>query len=82
MTYETVHEPINVFASFVGRKVVPHAFLWGRKRYTIKKLNLVHSERQGRDIVFYFSVSDEANTFKLAFNPMELQWSLEEVYSE
>ncbi len=80
--YEKIDEPISVVASFVGSKVVPHTFVWGRKRYTIKKLNLVHSERAGRGVIFYFSVSDQANTFKLAFNPLELKWRLEELYTE
>jgi len=80
--YEKINEPINVIASFAGNKVVPHAFTWEQKRYSIKKLNLVHSERIGRDLIYYFSVSDKANTFKLAFNPIELKWRLEELYTE
>ncbi len=81
-TYEKINQPISVIASFVGNKVVPHAFTWGRKKYNIKRLNLVHSERVGRDLIFHFSVSDNANTFKLAFNPLRMKWQLEELYTE
>lgn len=80
--YEKVNEPVNVIASFVGRKIMPHAFTWGRKRYTVKKVNLVHTDREGREIIFYFSVTDGANAFTLSFRPLALEWQLDDVYHE
>lgn len=81
-TYEKVNAAIHVVASFADTKVIPHSFVWGNKRYTVKKVNLVHTQRAGAATLHYFSVSDEANTFKLCFNPLEMKWRLEEFYTE
>ena len=80
--YEKIDQPIQVVASFAGKKVVPHSFVWGQRRYTVKSVNLVHTEGSGARVLFHFSVSDEANTFKLCFNPRDLTWRLEEVYAD
>ncbi|MFA5107435.1 MAG: hypothetical protein WC497_03875 [Patescibacteria group bacterium] len=80
--YEKINEPVHVLASFVGRKITPHAFTWGRKRYTVKRLNLVHTNRVGRELVFFFSVSDSSNTFVLSFSPSALAWKLEDLYTD
>jgi hypothetical protein len=69
-------------ASFSGTKAVPHAIKWGRHRYNVEKVNLVHVANEGRGKVFYFSVSDKLNFFKLRFDTSNLEWRLLELYSE
>ncbi len=69
-------------ASFCGTKTVPHAIKWGRRRYNLDKVNLVHVAQEGRNKIFYFSVSDKLNFFKLRFDTGNLEWRLLELYSE
>ena len=95
--HEFVDEPIEVLASFVpiptcaseplskpktaGNKVTPLIFRWRGKRYPITKLNLIHRQRDGEDVIYYFNVSDSANYFKLAFSTKRLSWRLAEWYA-
>lgn len=78
--YETVNEKVSVLASFGPGGARPLAFEWNGRRYAIEKINLVHAVRDGRDLVYYFSVSDSVHYFKLKFNTVNLGWMLEEVF--
>jgi hypothetical protein len=82
MTHQKYNEPVDVLASFTKRSAVPHAIKWGRRRYNVEKVNLVHVANEGRSKIFYFSVSDKLNFFKLRFDAGNLEWRLLELYSE
>lgn len=77
---ETINEPIEVEVDFLKEKVLPRKFCWSGKVYELKKLTLVHAKRQGREKIYYFSVSDGINFFRLAFNAGNLEWRLDEMY--
>lgn len=82
--HEKINEPIEVLVKFPstgsGQAVQPTFFKWRQKTYRVEKINLVHQERQGNDKIYYFSVSDSANFFRLAFFTRNLGWRLEELY--
>ncbi len=80
--FEKINEPIEVMVKFYKREVVPTFFRWRKKTYKIEKVNLVHHEGHGEDKKYYFSVSDNANFFRLAFSTRDLGWQLEELYYE
>ena len=82
MSLTTYHDPISVLATFRGADLRPLAFKWGGRDWNVRRVNMVHERRDGRAKLFYFSVSDEANYFKLCFNSETLGWTLEEVWSE
>ncbi len=82
MTHQKYNDPIDVLASFSGTKAVPHVIKWGRHRYNLEKVNLVHIANEGLNKIFYFSVSDKINFFKLRFDASNLEWRLLELYSE
>jgi hypothetical protein len=77
---EKLDEPIEVLVKFNSKEVLPTFFKWREKTYKIEKLNMVHKERQGNDKVYYFSVSDNANFFRLAFFTRDLSWRIKELY--
>ena len=79
--YQTINEKIQVLVSFNDEKIFPLFFKWGKKKYRIEKVNLIHVTRLGKDVIYYFNVSDMVNYFKLRFNPAKLEWWLEEIYS-
>jgi len=79
---EKLNDPIDVLVKFTGQRVVPEFFKWRGKTYRIEKLNLVHKERDGNDKIYYFSVSDEVNFFRLAFFTRDLSWRIEELFYE
>lgn len=79
MSYEKVHEAVEVMVAFRKERPEPMMFKWGTRYFQIQKVNLVHAERVGREKVYYFSVSDEANAYRLSFRTESLQWQLEEL---
>lgn len=70
-------EPIRVVVDFEGKRVRPLAFQWGTKRYDVTKVHLVYRRRVGSRYHWCFSVSDEANTYVLAYDPESLAWRLD-----
>ncbi len=78
--YEQINEPIEVVASFKKNEIVPKFFSWRHKVYQVEKVHLVHTSRVGHQILYHFSVTDNANYFQLVFNPFTLSWLLTTLY--
>lgn len=80
--YKDVNEPVEVLCAYVRNKALPLYFRWKERRYKIDKVNLVHSSRRGRDKLYYYSVSNAANYFKLCHDTASNRWQLIEAYHE
>ncbi len=80
--HEKINESIDVLVKFNQKKVVPSFFKWRQKTYKIEKINMVHKERDGNDKIYYFSVSDKVNFFRLAFFTRDLSWKIQELFYE
>lgn len=79
MLYQTIHEPIEVLAAFRKECTELMSFKWGNRHYQIKKVNLVHTEHNGREKIYYFAVSSDAASYRLSFRSESLTWMLEEM---
>jgi len=79
MVYTPIKENIDVLVAFQKKKPKPMMFRWGKHYYQVDKVHLVHTERIGREKIYYFSVSDKDHAFHLAFNSETLIWQLEEM---
>ena len=79
---EKLDEAIQVQVEFRGQVVAPRFFKWRDKTYHVEKINMVHKERDGNDKIYYFSVSDNANFFRLAFFTRDLTWKIQELWYE
>ena len=80
MPYETVQQPVDVLIAFKnGGRPEPMVFKWGNRYYQVRKVNLIHTERVGQEKIYYFSVSDDANAYRLSFRSESLAWRLEEM---
>jgi hypothetical protein len=71
-------ESIDVIATFTTKGLVPHVIKWGKHRYKITTVNLVHAIKDGAVRIYFFSVSDGANSWKLGFNTETLKWWIED----
>lgn len=80
--HEFLNDPIDVDVAFKDNRVIPRAMKWNQRDYPIKTVNLVHTAREGAKRVFYFSVSDLTNYFKLKLDPEFLEWRLVELYTD
>ena len=78
--YEKINESIEVLVKFNQAEVRPAFFKWRHKTYRVEKINLVHKEWVGNDKVYYFSVSDKVNYFRLAFFTRDLSWRIKELF--
>ncbi len=77
--YEQIAEPVEVLVAFRRDKMEPVVFKWANRHYHIKRIHLVHTERQGREKRLFFSVSDGTNAFRLSFSTDKLDWRLEDM---
>lgn len=80
--FETINESVKVLVSFDKNMVKPLAFYWANKKYEIEKVNLIHEARRGDHKIYFFSVSDSVNFYRLSFDTKTLEWNLEEMYSD
>ena len=79
MIYRKVQAPIDVMMSFREGHPEPMVFKWGNRHYHVKRVNLVHTERHGREKVYIFSVSDDVNAYRLSFSSETMNWMLEDM---
>lgn len=79
MLYETIQQPVDVLAVFRKGIAEPMTFKWGNRYYNVEKVNLMHTAHDGRERIYYFSVSNETAAYRLSFRSGTLTWILEEV---
>jgi hypothetical protein len=76
-----VHEAVEVYAVFGKGQVVPRAFRWSGRTYTVERVHQYWAGRNGAVRLHYFAVTAEGNAYKLCFNALEMHWMLEEVFA-
>ena len=80
--HEFSNDPVEVIVAFKKNKVQPLLMKWNGKDYKIERVNLIHAQREGLKRIFYFSVSDLSNYFKLRLDSETLEWRLVELSTE
>ena len=80
--HEFLNDPVDVVVSFANNRVRPRKLRWDAREYDIKKVNLIHGTKEGTKRLFFFSVSDDTNFFKLRLDTELLEWRLVELYTE
>ena len=76
-----VHEAVEVYAVFAKGLVVPRAFRWSGRTYTVDQVQQRWAGHNGNVRLYYFAITCAGNAYKLCFNAQELHWMLEEVYA-
>lgn len=79
MSNQTI--PVEILAHFCKEGLMPKLLSYGGREYPIKQVNLVHTITQGEVRIYFFSVSDDTNYWKLGFNTATLQWWIEDQFS-
>lgn len=80
-TVQKITQPIRVLASFAENSIRIHFFNWNERIYKVESANLFHIERDGATKRYHFAVTSAGNDYQIAFNPITLDWQLEEVVS-
>ena len=69
-------EAVEVTARFRGGHALPLCFTIGARSLAITRINFSWTERKGRTLLHYYSVSDSRDTYCLCFNAEALSWRL------
>jgi len=75
-------ESIEVIATFGEKGLFPRVIKTGQHVYKILTVNLVHAIKDGAVRIYFFSVSDGTNSWKLGFNTETLKWWVEDFFQE
>lgn len=78
-TKQKVGELIRVLASFSERNIRLHVFHWRDRIYKVDSVNLFHIEKNGNKKRYHFAVSVKESDYQIAFDPVTLEWRLEDV---
>lgn len=78
-----VNELIKVGAVFGDnkRKLKPVWFVWSGRKYNIREITYIWTERIGKAGILHFTVTDDANLFDISYNSDTLAWTLHSVES-
>lgn len=76
-----IHEAIKVGAIFGDnkKKLKPVWFIWNGRKYTIRKITYVWTERVGKTVIHYFTVTEGDNLFSISYNTDTLLWTLHSI---
>ncbi|TES92509.1 MAG: hypothetical protein E3J87_05220 [Candidatus Cloacimonadota bacterium] len=74
--FEDTNERIECEVAFKRTKVTPLNLVWKKHTYKIEKVLLRWEEREGKELLRHFSVTDGANIFHIVFYPDSLVWKL------
>lgn len=72
----TINEKIEVLAYFKAGKISPRSFLWKQREYAIKGIVYNWQERQGQEIINFFSVNTGNDLYQISFNNSTYAWRL------
>ena len=74
-----LNEKIQVLALFKAAKIYPRMFIWNNKKYKIKNITYNWQERQGSEVVNYFSVSTGTDLYQISFNNTSYSWKIDKI---
>jgi hypothetical protein len=69
-------ESVEVFVRFLKGKIIPLYFVLSGNRFNISRINYGWTERKGKVLFYYFSVSDRTDIYHLCFNSETMSWYL------
>jgi hypothetical protein len=69
-------EPVEVVARFVKGKIIPLCFVLKENRCNISRINYSWTERKGKGLVYYFSVSDKSDDYRISLDVEVMSWRL------
>jgi hypothetical protein len=79
VVYSENSKIIKVGAVFRGSRIIPKWFTWEGRKYNVSSVDYIWEDKQGKEKIIRFSVSDGTNSYELAYNLARLNWSLEKV---
>ncbi len=79
MELKELNQTVKVGAVFKGDKIIPKWFAWEGRKYEIKTVNYNWLDKEGREKLHCFSVTDGANNYELSFHTEKTIWKLTKI---
>jgi len=77
MTFEEIHEPVEVISYFDGQKMRPLRFRWRGRAYRVAQINGVWSDVKGQTKEYHYHVSAQnSGSFELIYDNSSFGWKL------
>jgi hypothetical protein len=70
---------IEVLACFKQGKIYPRKFIWNNKEYNIENITYHWQERQGQEVLNFFSVCSSGQLYQISFSNASYCWSLNQL---
>ncbi|MCF6156957.1 MAG: hypothetical protein E3K36_17370 [Candidatus Brocadia sp.] len=79
-----INEPIKVGAIFGDnkKKLKPVWFVWSGRKYDVKEITYIWTERVGKASIHHFTVTDAASLFDISYNTDTLLWILHSIETD
>jgi hypothetical protein len=78
---DLLDEIISVYAFFDKGKIAPKHFIWKNNTHEIKQTTYFWQERQGKELISFFSVDTGSDIYQLSFNNTTFGWRLDKLIS-
>ena len=84
MMVTEIGERIRVGAVFreEGQKIEPRWFFWKGKKTTVKQVSYMWREREGKELICRFAVTDGCTLYELSYWQDKLLWVLDAVETD
>ncbi len=83
MRIETIDEFISVIGLFEEGRLKPIRFLWHGRAVPVKHLASHWTNREGKDLRHFYSVSDNGSDYyEISFHSRTMKWILNRVFLE
>jgi hypothetical protein len=69
-------EAVEVIARFIKGKIIPLCFILKENRCNISRINYSWTERKGKSLIYYFSVSDKSDDYRIFLEAESMSWRL------
>jgi len=76
---DLLNEIISVSVFFDKGKIIPQSFIWRKNLHQIKQITYFWQERQGVELVSFFSVDTGVDIYQLSFNNTSFGWRLDKI---
>jgi len=68
--------PISVNCQIQNGRILPKSFEWKGDILPIQKINFFWKDKQGSDVLHFFSVKTEKGAYQIVFSIPSLNWHL------
>lgn len=83
MSFESLHDPVDVLTAFVQGRIQPLRFRWRGRVIRVRKVTGEWSRREGSTQLRYFSIeSATEDTFELCYDPRGPSWMLSRAWGK